>query len=82
MKHNVRREVNKFPVVDENGDYIWRFKLELAKDNDSSEKGLTEFFRSQLNELLKVIILTEDGNRIRPNGFKFINDLQKEHKIW
>jgi len=71
-------------VVDENGDYIWRFKLspEVDKAQAEEEDAFVDLFRRQLQDLLKIIVLTKDGKRVRIDGFRLINNVEKEFKIF
>lgn len=69
-------------VVDEKGDYIFRFSVDVSRDGPSSDEPLVDFVRCQLADLLKVVILTENGKRVKIDGFRFLNNLKKEHKIW
>jgi len=61
--------------VDENGDFIFRFKLDEIQDEKVYDDPLTEMVRSQLAALLDVVVLTENDKPVKVDGFKFINDL-------
>lgn len=67
--------------VDEKGDYIFRFSIDVLHDEYSPEP-LVDFVRRQLADLLKVVVLTHNGRKVRVNGFRLLNDLEREHKIW
>ena len=69
-------------VVDERGDYIFRFSVDVPGGEPLVDEPLVDFVRCQLADLLKIVILTENGKKVRINGFRFLNDLEKEHKIW
>lgn len=72
-----------WPVVDENGDFIWRFRLE--PDSATSlilGDAFAELFRGQLDEMLKFIVLTYRGEPVRVDGFRFINDPDGNYPIW
>lgn len=68
-------------LVDEKGDYIFRFKIDSSQDGNKSEP-LVDFVRCQLADLLQIIVLTHNGKRVRVTGFRFVNDTETEHKIW
>jgi hypothetical protein len=73
----------KEPIVDENGDFIWRFRLEPERTKPViSEDAFAELFRSQLDEMLKLIVLTYRSQRVRVDGFYFINDSSRHYPIW
>jgi hypothetical protein len=72
-----------WPVVDENGDFIWRFHLDSNRAPALiPDHAFAELFRSQLDEVLKLIILTWKGQRVRVDGFRFIDDPDHTYPIW
>ena len=72
-----------WPVVDENGDYIFRFRLDMDNATPSIlDDAFPELFRSQLDEMLKLVVLTWRGQRVRVDGFRFINDQSCTYPIW
>jgi len=74
---------SKPPVVDENGDYIWRFKLDAAKDRSLiRDNAFAELFRSQLDEMLKVVVLTQGGKKVRVDGFYLVSEPDRVYPIW
>ncbi|MBU7047247.1 MAG: hypothetical protein HXS54_12510 [Theionarchaea archaeon] len=68
--------------VDERGDYIFHFEISPSHNEDMPDEPLTEFVRCQLRDLLQIIVLTHNGERVKVNGFQFLNDTEREHKIW
>jgi hypothetical protein len=73
----------KWPIVDENGDFIWRFQLEPDRHTPLiSDEAFAELFRSQLDEMLKLIVLTWRDKRVRIDGFRFINRPDHTYAIW
>ncbi len=68
-------------LVDEKGDYIFRFKIDSSQGEENPEP-LVDFVRCQLADLLKIVVLTHNGKRVRVTGFRFVNDTETEHKIW
>jgi hypothetical protein len=77
-----KNKEDKLPVVDENGDYIWRFSLSTGNVR-SLIKGnaFVELFRSQLDEMLKVVVLTQGGKKVRVDGFYLINEPDHQYLI-
>ncbi len=72
-----------WPTVDENGDFIWRFQLKPNRHTPQiSDDAFAELFRSQLDEMLKLIVLTWQEQRIRVDGFRFINHPDHTYPIW
>lgn len=53
-------------------DFVWRFKLEPGfKGKQSYDDKRTEMIRVQLKELLGILYLTYNGQKVRVNGFKY-----------
>ncbi|MBN1370142.1 MAG: hypothetical protein JW954_07910 [Dehalococcoidaceae bacterium] len=78
-----KNKEGKLPVVDENGDYIWRFKLDAGKNRRViKDNTFAELFRSQLDEMLKVVVLTREGKKVRVDGFYLINEPDRVYPIW
>lgn len=77
-----KKEATNPTVVDEKGDYMFRFSIDVLQDENSPDEPLVDFVRCQLADLLKVIVLTHNGKRVKVNGFRFLNDMEREHKIW
>lgn len=72
-----------WPVVDENSDYIFRFRLEPDRATPLiPNDAFAELFRSQLDEMLKLIFLTWQGQCVRVDGFYFIHDPDCTYPIW
>ena len=67
--------------LDEKGDYIFRFGIDSQREENPDEP-LVDFVRCQLADLLKVIVLTYNGKRVKVTGFQFLNDAEREHEIW
>jgi len=79
-----KHEKERFPVVDNNGDYIWRFPLKAKHGcpSNKSNDAFVELFRSQLDEMLKFVILTQAGKKVRIDGFYLINQPDCKYPIW
>lgn len=78
-----KNKKGKPPVVDENGDYIWRFRLDPGKDMSIiKDNAFADLFRSQLDEMLKVVVLTRGGEKVRVDGFYLINEPDRVYPIW
>lgn len=77
-----KKEVTTPELVDERGDYIFRFGIETPQDGTKNDEPLVDFVRCQLEDLLKIIVLTHDGKRVRVTGFRLLNDEEREHRLW
>jgi hypothetical protein len=71
-----------WPVTDERGDYIFRFSLDPERHQPVLDGALAELMRSQLDELLKLVVLTYQGQRVRVDGFRFLSDAETTYRIW
>ena len=70
-----------WPVTDDNGDYIFRLPLQ-AGAGEPPEDAFAELMRSQLDEILKLVILTYHGEKVRIDGFRFIHEPDVTRPIW
>jgi hypothetical protein len=72
-------------ITDENGDFIFRFPLELDYSETSTPNvggAVVELIRSQLDDLLKLATLTYKGKTVRVDGFQMINQRGRIIPIW
>jgi hypothetical protein len=71
------------PVVDEHGDFIFRFSLdELPQAEPVYGDALTEMVREQLEALLDVVEVTRNGEPVAVDGFRFLNDPATVYRIF
>jgi len=68
-------------------EFIWHYKINHKPVKKVLNDPVTEMIRSEIQNLLKIVILTKDGNRVQINGFKFhkalVNDKEDiEYKIY
>jgi hypothetical protein len=71
------------PVVDEHGDFIFRFSLdELPQGEPVYEDALTEMVREQLEALLEVVEVTKGGEPVAIDGFRFLNNPAAVYRIF
>lgn len=64
-------------------DYIFRYKLEPAKEaKPFYQEPLLEMVRTQLESLLNIIIPTEKGREVKIDGFKLLRDKGSIYKIF
>ena len=63
---------------------VWRFELKpLASASSSSDSDIAVgFVRKTLRELLDFVVLTQDGQEAKVNGFKIQGKPGKNHKIF
>lgn len=64
------------PNVDEKGDFIFRWKLNIPKKKRRSKDPFMDFMQDIIKEILDIIILTYKGEDVKVNGFHFINSMQ------
>ena len=64
-------------------EYEWHFKLDNEHEEDVSaaDEALTAMVRSQLEALLKCVILTNKGENLRVTGFRLLDTPDQEHPI-
>ena len=64
-------------------DYIFRFRIERNKANgEGYDDPLLELIRGQLADLLRVVVLTDHGRRVRVDGFRLLMDVDKQYPIF
>lgn len=63
-------------------DYIFRFKLKTNTPNQNPENVLLEFYQEQLADLLQIIFLSRDGEKLLPNEFGFLNEPDKKFPLF
>jgi hypothetical protein len=63
------------PVVDQNGDAIFRFRLDIPAQ--SADFTLDEFYRRQINDLLKIVRLYSGTTQVLVDGFAFRREPQR-----
>lgn len=70
------------PNVDEKGDFILRWKLDIPKKKRRSKDPFRDFVRDLLKELLNIAMLTYKGEDVKVDGFHFLNSvkIQKLYK--
>lgn len=66
----------------ENKDFVFRFPLDPGHGASDPDTTLRFFFRDQILDLLKVVSLSKDGNRILPNEFSFLNAPDKTYPLF
>jgi hypothetical protein len=66
---------------DEQPEYVWHFKLTTDAVENPDPDALTAMVRDQLAALLRCVILTRDGSDLKVTGFRFLDDLDREHTI-
>jgi len=67
---------------DKSGDYVFRFELNAKPEGTLYDDPLVEFVRSQLEDLLNFLVLTKDGEEVKVNGFKLLDDRGNEYRIF
>jgi hypothetical protein len=67
-----REHSNDMAETDEQGDYIFRFRLDLRDPED--RLTLPEFYREQVRDLLKIVRFYYRGAPVVVDAFAFLND--------
>lgn len=68
--------------VDASGDVIFRFALRPREPGGPPERALEDYYRGQLQDLLRVVALTFRGERLLVDGFAFLNDTTTIAPLW
>jgi len=63
-------------------DYVFRFRLQTDASIEDGQDPLIETVRSFLEEFLKIGFLTYKEERVPVDGFSFLNDQKKTHRIF
>lgn len=64
------------PNVDEKGDFILRWKLDIPKKKRRSKDPFKDFVKDLLKELLDIVMLTYKGEDAKIDGFHFLNSVE------
>lgn len=55
--------------------FVWRFKLDKTECKlESTNAAKVRMVRQQIQNLLNLVLLLQDGKRLRPSSFSFIGD--------
>jgi hypothetical protein len=54
-------------------EYVFRFKLRPKDQPLPPDQVLEAFYRDQLQDLLKIVFLCRDGEKLLPDQFGFLN---------
>ena len=69
------------PNVDENGDFMLRWRLDAPPKRRQSKDPFSDFIRDMLKELLDIVMLTYKGEDVKVDGFHFLNSMDI-HKLY
>lgn len=65
------------------GEYVFRFRIETpAADEAAYDDPLVELIRGQLADLLDAVVLTHRGRRVTIDGFRLLQEPEKEYRIF
>ena len=67
-----RQKVERLRETDENGDVIFRFKVDLS--DPTGVASLESFYRSTIRDLLKIVRFFHQGTPVIVDEFAFLND--------
>lgn len=78
-KEIFKKEIKK--IVDEKGDYIFRFELfEKQIYYENSEDILVEVLKDIIKSIIEICVFTYKGEEVKIDGFKLIG--VKDEKIY
>lgn len=60
--------------VDDQGDVIFRFKLDLPAEAESQPQTLEDFYRDSILDLLKIVRFYFQGKPLMVDAFAFLNE--------
>ncbi len=69
-------------------EFIWHYKIDYKPTEEALyDDPIVEMIRTEIQNLLQIVVLTKDGTRVQINGFKFHKALvtgkeDVEYKIW
>jgi len=65
------------------GDYVFRFRVNAAAGEEAVYSDpLVELIRGQLADLLDAVVLTEQGRRVRVDGFRLLQEPDIQYRIF
>lgn len=76
------KQIQKGSNVDENGDFIFRFKINPEETNPIKEQPFEELFENTLYEILKYVYFYQNGEMVEVDGFAFRNEEDKIYDIY
>ncbi len=63
-------------------DYVFRFKLGAIREPEDPDRALEVFCRKQIQDMLRVVVLTYAGKRVLVDGFCFLNRPDQSFELW
>jgi hypothetical protein len=63
-------------------EYVFRFRVETPTDEAAYDDPLVELIRGQLADLLDAVVLTHRGRRVAIDGFRLLQEPEKEYRIF
>lgn len=69
------------PNIDEHGDFILRWKLDIPKKKRRGKDPFKDFVKDLLKETLDIVMLTYKGEDVKVDGFHFLDSV-KTHKLY
>ncbi|AZR73344.1 hypothetical protein BBF96_08090 [Anoxybacter fermentans] len=81
-RHGVKQVDNKINNLDENGDFIFRFRIETEEIDTLQGKPFEELFKNTIHEMLKYIVFFKDNEKVEITGFAFCNNPEVIYSIY
>ncbi len=80
--NDCKRTINQpLEKIEHEEDYIFRFPLEVQTQPLDTDTMLVNFYKDQIQDLLKIIFFNKNGEKIIPTEFGFLNDPEKTYPI-
>lgn len=71
----MKTDKTKDPNVDQKGNFIFRWELNIPKKKKCSKDPFRDFVKDLLKEILDIVMLTYKGKDVKVDGFRFLNSL-------
>lgn len=69
-------------IVETDEDYVWRFELDSGNQEPLLDDPLVEMVRKFLEDFLNIGFFVKDGEKVRVDGFFFLNNPEKIYEIF
>jgi hypothetical protein len=63
-------------------EYVFRFPLDTRMAGGDPDRMLRDFFRDQIRDLLKIVFLSNNGQKLLPTEFGFLDKPKETFSLW
>ncbi|MDY0094800.1 MAG: hypothetical protein RBT80_19065 [Candidatus Vecturithrix sp.] len=63
-------------------DYIFHFPIKLKECSLNPDTVLLEFYKEQIQDLLKIVFFSKDGEKVMLTEFGFLNEPEIKYPLW